>query len=79
MVDALLSACNVKQRPPAVTTAEGEPTDTTLVIMEEPDSPSVLLLTQSRSARCSQTDKVTPEARTQWAADVRYPVTADHI
>lgn len=54
MVDALLSACNVKQRPPAVTTSEGEPTDTPLVIKEESDSPSVLLLTQSGSARCSR-------------------------
>lgn len=61
----------------AVTASEGQPTDTTLIIMEEPDSPPMHL--PSKTDAATQTDVVTSDAAVQWLADVHYPVTTDHI
>lgn len=84
MLDALPLACNVKQPAPALTTSEGEPMDTTLIIKEKPNSPPVLPLIQSISAQCfpSKADAATQtiaDAAAQWPVDRHYPVTADHI
>lgn len=65
------------QAAPAVTASEGESTDMTLIIMEEPDSLPMYL--PSKTDAVTQMDIVVSDAAVQWPADVRYPVTTDHI